>query len=686
MRLVRVGKVLLVAILAGVMGAVSLLPAAAVANWTLSHTALDYDDLPAALKNPTISQASYLYANDGTTLITTFYDENRRDVRLDQVAPVMRDAVVAAEDSRFFEHGGVDLVGVVRALVANSSTDRTQGASTLTMQYVRNVLKSDPTRSDSEREAATELSPGRKIQEARYAMALEERLSKEDILERYLNIAYFGSGAYGVDAASNLFFSKEPSDLTLSEAATLAGMLQSPEADGGTERALVRREYTLNAMVGTGAITLGQAAAANAEELVFKRGTTPNNCVAAQAGTGFYCDYFRQWWESQEAFGATIDERKQALRQGGYRIVTSLDPSIQANAVAQVHTVYGDDSKFAAPMAVVQPGTGKVLALAVNRVYGDTFDQLVAGGNGLEGYQAGSTFKIFAMLAALEAGLPLNTGFNAPAQLVTGWAQDAPGKNNCGGKWCVTNSNPQWMDGYRTMWDGFGRSVNTYYVWLHEQIGAQRTVEMAKRLGIKTDDVGTGAFVIGSQETFPLDLANAYATLAADGRHCQPLPVESVTDSSGRVLDVAKPQCQQVISADIARAATDAARCPVGQPGFFGRCNGGTAAAVDGILGGRPVAGKTGSTDDGRTETFVAFTPELAAAMIAANPASAQDGVGNAIISKVYRAVAQTLALSLKGKPVTQFTRPSNLIAYGNTSTTPPADQWGRGQRWPTLR
>ncbi len=667
MRLERVGKLLVVSMLAGVVAAVSLLPAAALATFALNHTAVDYEDLPDALKNPTIAQASRVYASDGQTLITTFFDENRRDVRLEQVAPVMRDAAVAAEDARFYQHHGVDLLGVARALVANSSSEHTQGASTLTMQYVRNVLKSDPTRTAQERASATEVTPARKIQEARYAMALESRLSKEEILERYLNIAYFGSGAYGVDAASNLFFAKEPAQLTLAEAATLAGMLQSPEADGGAERALIRREYTLNAMVGTGAITAEQAAAALAEPLVFTRGSTPNNCVAAQPGWGFACDYFRQWWEGQAAFGATVEDRQRALRQGGYRIVTTFDPAVQANAIEQVHTVYGDDNKFAAPMAVVQPRTGKVMALAVNRVYGDTFDQLVAGGNGLSGYQAGSTFKIFAMLAALEAGLPLDTGFNAPAQLVTGWAQNEPGKNNCDGHWCVTNANPAFMDGHRTMWDGFGRSVNTYFVWLHEQIGAQRTVEMAKRLGIKTDDVGTGAFVIGSQQTFPLDLANAYATLAADGIYCQPLPVEAVTDGSGRALDVARPACERVISADIARAATDAARCPVGQDGFFGRCNGGTANAVDTILGGRPVAGKTGSTDDGRTESFVAFTPELAAAMIAANPASAQDGVGSAILGKVYRAVAQTLAASLRAQPVTDFARPSEGIAFGNS-------------------
>jgi membrane peptidoglycan carboxypeptidase len=379
---------------------------------------------------------------------------------------------------------------------------------------------------------------------------------------------------------------------------------------------------------------------------------------------GFFCGYFRQWWESQPAFGETAPDRQQALRRGGFKIVATLDPAIQATAQAQVLSVYGNDNKFAAPMAVVQPGTGNVLAMAINRNYGDTFDQLIAGGNGLPGYQAGSTFKMFAMLAALEAGLPLATGFTAPSQLVTKWPWPAGQDNSCGGKWCVRNANPSWMDGYRTMWDGFGRSVNTYFVWLHQQIGAERTAEMAKRLGISHTQA-TGSFVIGTTGTFPLELANAYATLAADGIYCAALPVRSVTDSTGKALDVAKPSCKQVVSPDVARAATDAARCPVGQQGIFGQCNGGTAAAVDGILDGRPVAGKTGSTDDGRTESFVACTREMAAAMIAANPKDPVDGVGSAIISKVYRAVAVTLADSLAGQPFQDFKAPSRRIAFG---------------------
>jgi membrane peptidoglycan carboxypeptidase len=650
------GKLLLVGLIGGVLVAVAALPAAAVATFTINHTTMAYDELPDVLRNPSISQASYLYANDGKTLITTFYDENRRDITLDEVPKALQDAVIAAEDSRFYEHHGVDLWGLIRAAVANSSSERVQGASTLTMQYVRNVLKSDPSRTEEERKAATAVTPARKIQEIRYALTLEQHLSKREILERYLNIAYFGSGAYGVDAAAESYFSKEPSQLTLPEAATLAGMLQTPDSADGIEQAKVRRTYTLNAMVRTGAITLAQATEADAQALVFTKGSTPNNCVAARSGWSFFCDYFLQWWQSR----SNLD----SLRRGGYKIVTTLDPEIQDTALQQVHTVYGDGSKFVAPMAVVAPGTGKVLALAVNRSYGDTFDQLVAGGGGLSGYQAGSTFKMFAMLAALDAGLPLNTGFDAPERLVTEWPISTPGKNNCDGKWCVSNANPEWMDGYRTMWDGFGRSVNTYWVWLHEQIGAQRTVAMAKRLGIKTDDPGTGSFVLGTAPTFPLDLANAYATVAAEGKYCTPLPVESIVDGQGNPVEV-KTDCKQVLDPDIARAATDAARCPVGQQGYFERCNGGTAEAVNGIMGGRPVAGKTGSTDDGRTESFVAFTPTFSAAMITANPKDAQDGVGNAIITKVYQAVARTLAAASAGQPRAEFGRPSDRIAYG---------------------
>jgi membrane peptidoglycan carboxypeptidase len=684
----RVVKALLLAVIAGAVLAGSALPASALVAHLTRSAVSSYDELPTDLKIPETAQASYLYANDGKTLITSFYDENRRNVALTDVAQVMQQAMVAAEDIRFFQHGGVDLRSVVRAFVANVKGDEVeQGASTLTMQYVRNVLKSDPDLTPAQRQAATEETVGRKLQEMRYAEALEQKLSKQEILDRYLNIAYFGAGAYGIDAASKRYFSKSPSQLTLAEAALIAGLVQSPDTDnpitGDRAAALDRRSYVLDAMVRMKVISQQQADQAKAQPLRLKTSQPPNDCTAVAKKHnhwGFYCDYFLQWWNSQPAFGSTVAERESALKRGGYTIVTALDPHTQAAALAQTLDVYGYNSSRALPMAVVQPGTGRVLAMAVNRHYSlakgssNTVNQLIAGGGGVSGYQAGSTFKMFTMLAALEAGKPLDTGFNATSPLVTRWPASGPG--SCGGHYCPSNDNPSWMDGYRTMWNGFGRSVNTYFVWLEEQIGPQKAVEMAQRLGItfraesdadraRTEADGWGSFTLGVADTTPLDVANAYATVAADGLYCQPLPVQSIKDSSGRAVAAANPTCHQAISADVARAATDAARCPVGQQSAYTKCDGGTATEVSGILGGRPVAGKTGSSENNATETFAGFTPQLAVAAIAANPDDPRDHVGAAVSPRVNAAVARTMAAALEGQPYQDFQPPSRQIAFG---------------------
>jgi membrane peptidoglycan carboxypeptidase len=684
----RVSRGLLFAIVAGAVLAATALPAGVVVAYVTRHAVDSFDDLPSDLRIPPTAQASYLYANDGKTLITSFYDENRRDVPLTEVAQVMQQAMVAAEDIRFYRHGGVDLRSVVRAFAANLRGEQVeQGASTLTMQYVRNVLKSDPNLTPEQRQAATEETLGRKLQEMRYAEALERKLSKQEILDRYLNIAYFGAGAYGIDAASRRYFSKAPSQLTLAEAALLAGLVQSPDSDnpvgGDRAAALGRRSYVLDAMVKMNAISQAQADQAKAEPLRLKTSQPPNDCTAVAKkhnDWGFYCDYFVQWWNSQPAFGSTAAARESALKRGGYTIVTALDPDTQAAALEQSLGVYGYDSSRTLPMAVVQPGTGRVLAMAVNRHYSlakgssNTVNQLVAGGGGVNGYQAGSTFKMFTMLAALEAGKPLDTGFDAPSPLVTRWPASGPG--SCGGYYCPSNDNPSWMDGFRTMWTGYGRSVNTYFVWLEEQIGPAKAVAMAQRLGI-TFRAGSdadlarnradewGSFTLGVADTTPLDLANAYATVAADGMYCQPLPVRSIMDSGGHAVGAANPTCHRAISPDVARAATDAARCPVGQQSAYDRCDGGTATAVSGILDGRPVAGKTGSSESNATETFVGFTPQLAAAAIAANPDDPGDHVGAAVSPRVNEAVARTMAAALRGVPYQDFQPPSRQLAFG---------------------
>jgi membrane peptidoglycan carboxypeptidase len=693
----RIARTLACVVFGGLLLAGAAFPVAALAG-VIAKTASDsYEDLPGSLRTPATAQTTYVYANDGRTLLTEFYDEDRRDVALSQVATVMRQAIVAAEDTRFYQHGGVDLKAVARALVADRGGQAAQGASTLTMQYVRNVLKSDTSLTQAQRDAATADTPARKIQEIRYANALEQQLTKQQILERYLNIAYFGAGAYGIYAAAERYFSVEPSQLTLAQAALIAGLVQSPDTDnpisGDRSAAVARQSYVLDSMAKMGVITTAQATGAKAGTPTLTPREQPNNCAAISSphnDWGFFCDYFRQWWDTQAQFGATVADRENALKEGGYTVVTSLDPNVQADALTQSLSVYGYGNKRALPIAVVQPGTGRVLAMAVNRHYSldanpngqkypNTVNNLVAGGGSVDGYPSGSTFKIFTMLAALESGKTLDTSFNAPSPLVTTFS--ASGDGSCGGKWCPVNDNPSWMDGQRTMWTGFGRSVNTYFVWLEEQIGPAKAVAMAQRLGItfraasdarlaSQSASSWGSFTLGVADTTPLDLANAYATLAAGGNYCAPLPVVSITDSAGAAVSAANPACKQVVSADVARAATDAARCPVGQDSAFGQCDGGTATQVTSILGGRPVAGKTGSSEHNMTETFVGFTVQLAAAGIAADPDDPKDYVGAGIASNVDSAVARVLASASKGMPNKSFTAPSQTIAFSSNDNS----------------
>jgi membrane peptidoglycan carboxypeptidase len=703
MRARALASLLTYALMAGIVVATAAFPAALVIGLAGKAASDAYLKLPSTLVTPPTAQTTNVYASDGKTLITSFYDENRRDVPLDQVAPIMQQAIVAAEDVRFYQHGGVDLKAIVRAGFADANNGvAQQGASTLTMQYVRNVLKNDPNLTPQQRIDATSDTGARKLQEARYAIALEQILTKKDILDRYLNITYFGDGAYGIFAASETYFGKPATDLTLPEAALLAGIVQSPDTDnpaaGGEKAAMGRRAYVLQAMKSAGMITDAQYTAASKVPLQLNTHTQPNDCAAVSPqhnDWGFFCDYLRQWWDNNPQFGATVEDRDEALKDGGYTIVTSLNPTVQATALQQSLSVYGYNTAKSLPMAVVQPGTGRILAMAVNRHYSlaanpashpkypNTVNQLIAGGGSVNGYQTGSTFKLFTMLAALELGKTLDTSFYAPSPLKTHFPVD-PGPASCGGYYCPVNDNPSWMDGKRTMWTGYGRSVNTYFVWLEEQIGPQYAVAMAQRLGIQfraASDAALaknadswGAFTLGVIDTTPLDLANAYATVAAKGQYCSPLPVMSITDFSGKSLAAANPTCKQVVDPNIAAAAMDAARCPIGEQSAYGQCDGGTALMVSGILGGRPAGGKTGSAENNATETFVGITAQVAAAGIACDPDNPHDAVGGYISASVDIAVAKTMAVALKGLPYIGFTAPTKAIAfsYKPTAGAPP--------------
>ncbi|SDZ41363.1 Membrane carboxypeptidase (penicillin-binding protein) [Micromonospora pattaloongensis] len=701
-------------LIAGVVIAGATFPLAAAGGLTTKATTGPVDPWPAELQTFTPAQTSYVYAADGKTLLAMFYEEHRRYATLDEMSPYIQQAIVASEDSRFYTHKGVDAKGIGRAFVANQQAGGvSQGGSTLTMQYVRMALR-DGADTPIEAQRATEQTTVRKVREMRLSTQLETRMSKQQILERYLNSAYFGHNAYGIFAAAEVFFSKHPKDLTITEAATLAGLVKSPsEYDPATsdrKAATERRNYVIDRMVGLSYLQPDAAEHAKQQPIKLKLHTPPSDCVSLPKklnSWGFFCDYFKNWWTSQPAFGSNALEREDKLRRGGYRVVTSIDPKLQEAAENNVGAQAALGSPFAYGIVLSEAGTGRVKAMAVNRTYSldqsenplhsikelrkkkmkgnypNTVVPLLGGGD-LAGYQAGSTFKMFTMLTALDKGMPLSTYLDSPFRYKS--IYDGGEGNICGNRWCPTNASGA-MTGRHAMWSGFGKSVNTYFVQLEEKVGAANVVRMAERLGLEwrthvdkwnalpANANNWGAFTLGTSDVTPLEMSNAYAAIAAEGRYCDPSPVISITNpdgspamyrmQDGTTIPIAEPHCRQVFSADVARAATDAARCPTGDSPAAGGCGGwSTADSVRGTVG-RPVAGKTGTTDSTRSAWFVGYTPEYAAASFAADPDNPFNAVGDGQSKIPVDAVAGTLKDALKGKPVRQFAPPSARIVGG---------------------
>jgi membrane peptidoglycan carboxypeptidase len=704
----RLSPLVRAGIIAGVILAAAVYPVAAIAGLGVQSGTRLLEGLPQVLTLAPPAQTTYVYANDGKTLLTTFYEEHRRYTPITEISPYLQQAIIVSEDARFYQHNGVDPQGVARAFVANAQAGGVeQGASTLTMQYVRMALR-DGARSAAEVQAATEQTNQRKIREARLAVEVERQLSKSQILEKYLNYSYFGHRAYGIYAAAEIFFSKRPANLTLGEAATLAGLVQAPSAydPAGEDReaATERRNWVIDRMVDLGYISREYADREKGTSIELDLSNPPNDCVSVPGDTndwGFFCDMFRNWWLTQPAFGADPLERENALRRGGYTVVTSIDPGIQKSAQEHVLSQEGIGSPYAHGTVVLEPGTGLVKAMAVNRTfsldqsgngphtspvrraeatsnYPNTVNPLLGGGD-VPGYQAGSTFKWFVLLAALEEGMPLSTKIRAPHRYRSSYLSGPGEPGSCGNRWCPQNASGA-MTGTHTMWSGTGKSVNTFFVQLQERVGAEKAVRMAERLGIRwRNDVdqqmasparasGWGSFTLGVSDTTPLDMAGAYAVGAADGVLCEPLPVLSIRDLDGKEITsrnedgeqvkVAEPRCQQAVGADAARAATDALRCVTGYGAARGRCGGWSTAPGVYQTVGRPVAGKTGTSDSNRTAWFVGFTPQLVAASFTADPDNPFNAVGGGRAEQSVQSAARTLRDALAGEPVVDFKPP----------------------------
>jgi membrane peptidoglycan carboxypeptidase len=651
-------------------------------------------ELPDELVLPPAPESSTLYASDGTTVIATFGDQYRVQLDYDQIPESVINALVATEDSNFFEHNGVDPEGVMRALVTNIADGGTsEGASTITMQYVRQVLSYTATTPD-EVAAASEVTIDRKVKEMGYALALEEEMTKEEILTNYLNTVYFGHGAYGIGAAAQVYYGKVPADLTVGESAMLVGLIQSPSnydpINGSSEAAQVRRDHVISRMVAIKALTSAEGDEAKAEGLNLNPQEANNTSGGAiDSDYGFFVDYFEQWWDQQEDFGETEEIRKARLYRGGYEIVSTLDVELQDVSQEAVERQKATGSEYALGSVVVEPGTGGIQVMAVNRNYSnDTSDNgantsnpdfkgsypnttnpLLSGNSAVQGYQAGSSFKMFTMLAALEEGMPLDTTIYSPYQYTSKYVV-GDGAAACGNKWCPKNASKSEVGDYN-MWTGFGESVNTYFVQLAERVGVDKAIDVAERLGIQfrnTQDLSHvtnnpesfGPFVLGVTQTTPLDMAAAYAALPADGVYCKPIPAMSATTLTGETIPF-ESACDQAVSVEVARAAVDAARCPTGDGAVAGKCTWGTAEQVGAAVDG-PVAGKTGTTDSNSTNWFVGFTPNAAAAAFIADPDSPQNVVGKGNLGKPANAVAEILAAQWDMNGEGEFTPPTELV------------------------
>ncbi|MHA6512704.1 transglycosylase domain-containing protein [Tessaracoccus sp. Z1128] len=701
---------LAVSVLAGLLLSGLAVPFAALAGGGAKMAADSLEFLPADLETPPQSERSRVLMADGQVL-ATFFNENRVYVPLSDIAPVMQDAQIAIEDHRFYEHGAIDFQGFGRAFVKTMTGD-TQGASTLTQQYVKLVrVESAVAAGDKEGVSkATEVTLDRKIIEARYAMALEERLTKDEILERYLNIAYYGDGAYGVEAAAQHYWGTTAKALTLEQAAMLAGLVQNPVATNpvkNPDKAIARRNVVLNRMAELGIISEDRAAEAKA--VAFDPATvtrTPNGCTSSPYP--FLCDYVRLTLlsDAMPSMGATLEERENLLNRGGLTINTLIDPAAQASAEAAVADLIAPTDPVLAGAALIQPSTGLIVALAQSRPDmgtdpGETYYNynVERAMGGAEGYQAGSTFKTFTIAAALDLGMTPERSYTAPAELPL----EGMTFKNCSGPFVFKQDHS-----VRNYDRGYGKidmisaaedSVNTYFMQLEADAGICASIDIAKAAGVK---MSTGqdlrvnqnypTFVLGTSEVTPLSMAEAYATFANRGIHCTPIILKSVTTKDGADLAVPSADCTQVIRPEIADGVNYILQSVVKQgTGYPAR-----------LRDGRPQAGKTGTITDNQAVWFAGYTPEMAgAAWIAidkTNPwyetkrktlknvrlpsGTYLRGTGGGDAGLIWNAA---MSSALAGKPETAFTAPSKEVLEGVKVPLPDVSGMGYNEAERTL-
>ncbi len=635
----HLGVIVAVSVVLGLLCAALVVPLVAAVGYGAEATATSMHNLPAELKAAPLSQRTRVLDRNGDT-IATFYDENRVNVTLDKVAPIMKKAIIAIEDYRFYEHGALDLKGTLRAFVSNQAAGGgTQGGSSITQQMAKMTLLTQA-RTAAERRAATENTYQRKIQELRHAIAFEQNYSKDWILERYLNLAYFGDGAYGIQAASRHYFSVNASKLNLKQAATLAGLVKNPVGFDPTrykERARARRDIVLARMAELKVIRPLSASRATGSKLGLKVHRIRNGCLGTKAP--FFCDYVRRYLMQDRSLGKTAADRALLLTSGGLTIKTTVDLRFQQAAEQAASNRVKATDQAIGVVAMVEPGTGKVLGIGQSRPMGrekkkgQTFLNYVVEKKygDSNGFQGGSTFKIFVLAAALEQGLSSRTAFVSPE------AMTIPNNTfpDCDGNYRASDTHT-WHNSTTTgkpkfdMYKATQLSVNTYFAQLERKTGLCEPYALAKAMGVHLTDPGrerVPTFTLGVADVSPLEMAGAYATLAARGVHCENHPVTQVLNSDRKVFKNYPPKCSQVIQANTADTINDILRGLM-KPGGFGQ----------NLVLDKPSAGKTGTINSNMAVWFNGYTPTVStASMVAgANSVGSQITLNNQIVGGAY--------------------------------------------------
>jgi membrane peptidoglycan carboxypeptidase len=563
--------------------------------------------------------------------IAWLYSQRRFEVPSEQIANTMKLAIVSIEDKRFAEHNGVDWKGTLTGLAGYASGDLdTRGGSTLEQQYVKNYQLLVIAQTDAEKRAAIETTPARKLREIRMALTLDKTFTKPEILTRYLNLVSFGNGAFGIQDAAQTYFGINASELNWQQAALLAGMVQSTSALNpytNPDGALARRNLVLDTMIENIPQEADALRAAKQQPLGIlpQPNELPRGCIAA-GDRAFFCDYVLDYL-------ARAGISKEQVAKGGYLIRTTLDPDVQANVKSAIDSIAAPDlDGVASVMSVIKPGktAHPVVAMASNRTYGlntDAGETMQPQPFSLVGDGAGSIFKVFTTAAALDMGMGINATLDAPARFEAKGLGSGGAKGCPAATWCVQNAGN--YRGQMSVTDALATSPNTAFAKLISQVGVQRTVDMAVKLGLRSYALpGTardydpesnesladfikrqnlGSFTLGPVEVNALELSNVAATLASSGTWCPPNPVDKVFDRHGQEVSVTTETCEQVVPEGLANTLANAMS--------HDDQGNGTAAGSAGAVGWNlPMSGKTGTTEAHRSSGFLGFTSAYAAA------------------------------------------------------------------------